>query len=91
MNRICLMVAAIGIAALSLTAPAQAGTSDVELVLPVSESAQSSGARSPRKRCMSLHRRHPSITVPPPAPVFYGGLIYGPPAFRYHYRQHRNR
>ena len=91
MNRVWLTMAAIGIVALSLTAPAQAGTSDVVAGAAGFGIGAMVGSALAPQAVYVAPPPPPVYYVPPPAPVFYGGFIYGPPAYRYHYRQHRNR
>ena len=91
MNRICLAMAAVGIAALSLTAPAEAGTSDVVAAAAGLGIGAIVGSALAPQAVYVAPPPPPVYYVPPPAPVFYGGFIYGPPAYRYHYRQHRGR
>ena len=82
MKKVTLTMTTIGIAALSFTVPAQAGSSDVVAGLAgYGIGAILGGALAPQA----------VYVAPPPPPVYYGAVIYGGPAYRYRYHKHRHR
>jgi hypothetical protein len=79
--RITVATVTMGIAALSLTAPAYAGTSDVGAgLVGFGIGAIIGSALTPQA----------VYVAPPPPPVYYGAVIYGPP-YRYGYHRYRHR
>ena len=91
MKKVTLTMTTIGIAALSFTVPAQAGSSDVAAGLAgFGIGAILGGALAPQAVYVAPPPP-PVYYVPPPPPVYYGAVIYGGPAFRYRYHRHRHR
>ena len=85
--RIIVTTAAIGIAALSLTAPAHAGNGSAvgAGLVGFGVGAILGSALTPQ----TVYVAPPSVYyVPPPPPVYYGAVVYGPP---YHYGHYRYR
>ena len=85
--RITVTTAAIGIAALSLTAPAHAGNGSAvgAGLVGFGVGAVLGSALTPQ----TVYVAPPSVYyVPPPPPVYYGAVVYGPP---YHYGHYRYR
>jgi hypothetical protein len=85
--RITVTTAAIGIAALSLTAPAHAGNGSAvgAGLVGFGVGAILGSALTPQ----TVYVAPPSVYyVPPPPPVYYGAVVYGPP---YHYGHYRYR
>jgi hypothetical protein len=90
--RITVATAAIGIAALSLIAPAHAGSSDVGAgLLGFGLGAILGSALTPQAVYVAPPPPPPPVYyVPPPPPVYYGAVIYGSP-YRYGYYRYRHR
>jgi hypothetical protein len=88
--RISVMTAAIGIAALSLTAPAHAGNGSAvgAGLLGFGIGAIVGSAVTPP--AVYVAPPPPVYYVPPPPPVYYGAVVYGPP-YRYGYYRYRHR
>ena len=87
--RITVTTAAIGIAALSLTAPAHAGNGSAvgAGLVGFGVGAILGSALTPQ----TVYVAPPSVYyVPPPPPVYYGAVVYGPP-YRYGHYRYRNR
>ena len=86
--RITVTTAAIGIAALSLTAPAHAGNGSAvgAGLLGFGIGAIVGSAVTPP--AVYVAPPPPVYYVPPPPPVYYGAVVYGPP---YHYGHYRYR
>ena len=82
--------AAIGIAALSLTAPAHAGNGSAvgAGLLGFGIGAIVGSAVTPP--AVYVAPPPPVYYVPPPPPVYYGAVVYGPP-YRYGYYRYRHR
>jgi hypothetical protein len=88
--RITVTTAAIGIAALSLTPPAHAGSSAVGAgLVGFGIGAILGSALTPQE--VYVAPPPPVYYVPPPPPVYYGSVVYGPPPYRYGYYEHRHR
>ena len=87
--RVTVTTAAIGIAALSLTAPAHAGNGSAvgAGLLGFGVGAILGGALAPQAVYVAPP---PVYYVPPPPPVYYGTVVYGPP-YRYGYYRYRHR
>jgi hypothetical protein len=88
---ITVTTAAIGIAALSLTAPAHAGNGSAvgAGLLGFGIGAIVGSAVTPP----AVHVAPPPppvYYVPPPPPAYYGAVVYGPP-YRYGYYRYRHR
>ena len=87
--RITVTTAAIGIAALSLTAPAHAGNGSAvgAGLVGFGVGAILGSALTPQ----TVYVAPPSVYyVPPPPPVYYGAVVYGPP-YRYGNDRYRRR
>ena len=86
--RITVTTAAIGIAALSLTAPAHAGNGSAlgAGLVGFGVGAILGSALAPQT--VYVAPPPPVYYVPPPPPVYYGAVVYGPP---YHYGHYRYR
>jgi hypothetical protein len=88
--RITIITAAVGIAALSLTAPAHAGNgSAVGAGIVGFGVGAILGSALPPQAVYVAPPPPPVYYVPPP-PVYYGAVVYGPP-YRYGYYRHRHR
>src|SRR6476660_6076127 len=88
--RITVATVTMGIAALSLTAPAYAGTSDVGAgLVGFGIGAIIGGALTPQAVYVAPPPP-PVYYVPPPPPVYYGAVVYGPP-YRYGHYRYRSR
>lgn len=82
---------AIGIAALSLTAPAHAGNGSAvgAGLLGFGIGAIVGSAVTPPAVYVAPPPP-PVYYMPPPPPVYYGAVVYGPP-YRYGYHRYRHR
>jgi hypothetical protein len=91
MHRATITTAAIGIVALSLTAPAQAGNGSAvgAGLLGFGVGAILGSALAPQ--AVYIAPPPPPVYYMPPPPVYYGAVIYGSPAYRYHHHRHRHR
>ena len=89
---ITVTTAAIGIAALSLTAPAHAGNGSAvgAGLLGFGIGAIVGSAVTPQAVYVAPPPPPPVYYVPPPPPVYYGTVVYGPP-YRYGYYRYRHR
>ena len=89
--RITVTTAAIGIAALSLTAPAHAGNGSAvgAGLLGFGIGAILGSALTPQTVYVAPPPP-PVYYVPPPPPVYYGAVVYGPP-YRYGHYRYRHR
>jgi hypothetical protein len=87
---ITVTTAAIGITALSLTAPAHAGNGSAvgAGLLGFGIGAIVGSAVTPP--AVYVAPPPPVYYVPPPPPVYYGAVVYGPP-YRYGYYRYRHR
>jgi hypothetical protein len=88
--RITVATVTMGIAALSLTAPAYAGTSDVGAGLVGFGIGAIIGSALTPQAVYVAPPQPPDYYVQPPPPVYYGAVIYGPP-YRYGYHRYRHR
>jgi hypothetical protein len=88
--RIPVATAAIGIAALSLTAPAHAGNGSAvgAGLVGFGVGAILGSALTPQTVYVAPPPP-PVYYVPPPPPVYYGPVVYGPP-YRYGYYNYRH-
>ena len=88
--RITVTTAAIGIAALSLTAPAHAGNGSAlgAGLVGFGVGAILGSALAPQT--VYVAPPPPVYYVPPPPPVYYGAVVYGPP-YRYGHYRYRHR
>ncbi len=80
----------MGIAALSLTAPAYAGTSDVGAGLVGFGIGAIIGSALTPQAVYVAPPPPPVYYVPPPPPVYYGPTVYVAPPYRYGYYRHRH-
>jgi hypothetical protein len=88
--RVTVTTAAIGIVALSLAAPADAGSSDVGAgLVGFGIGAILGSAFTPQ--AVYVAPPPPVYYVPPPPPVYYGPAVYVSPVYRYSYRRHHHR
>jgi len=89
--RITVTTAAIGIAALSLTAPAHAGNGSAlgAGLVGFGVGAILGSALTPQTVYVAPPPP-PVYYVPPPPPVYYGAVVYGPP-YRYDHYRYRHR
>ena len=89
--RVTVTTAAIGIAALSLVAPAHAGNGSAvgAGLLGFGVGAIVGSALTPQAVYVAPPPP-PVYYVPPPPPVYYGAVVYGPP-YRYGYYNYRHR
>ena len=89
--RIAVTTATVGIAALSLTVPAQAGNGSAvgAGLVGFGVGAILGSALAPQTVYVAPPPP-PVYYVPPPPPVYYGTMVYGPP-YRYGYYRYRHR
>jgi hypothetical protein len=89
--RITVATATVGIAALSLTVPAQAGNGSAvgAGLVGFGVGAILGSALAPQTVYVAPPPP-PVYYVPPPPPVYYGTVVYGPP-YRYGYYRYRHR
>jgi hypothetical protein len=89
--RVTVTTAAIGIAALLLTAPAHAGNGSAvgAGLLGFGVGAIVGSALTPQAVYVAPPPP-PVYYVPPPPPVYFGAVVYGPP-YRYGYYNYRHR
>ena len=89
--RIAVATATVGIAALSLTVPAQAGNGSAvgAGLVGFGVGAILGSALAPQTVYVAPPPP-PVYYVPPPPPVYYGTMVYGPP-YRYGYYRYRHR
>lgn len=89
--RIAVATATVGIAALSLTVPAQAGNGSAvgAGLVGFGVGAILGSALAPQTVYVAPPPP-PVYYVPPPPPVYYGTVVYGPP-YRYGYYRYRRR
>jgi hypothetical protein len=94
MYRVCISGGAIGLAALALSAPANAGGSDVGAgLLGFGIGAVVGSALAPQQVYVAppppaYYAPPPPVYVAPPPPVYVGPVFYGRPPHRHH-RHHR--
>jgi len=87
--RITATTAAIGVAALSLTAPAHAGNGSAvgAGLIGFGVGAILGSALTPQTVYVAPPPPPPVYYAPPPPPVYYGTVVYGPPyGYRYRHR-----
>jgi len=89
--RIAVATATVGIAALSLTVPAQAGNGSAvgAGLVGFGVGAILGSALAPQTVYVAPPPP-PVYYAPPPPPVYYGTVVYGPP-YRYGYYRYRHR
>jgi hypothetical protein len=89
--RIAVATATVGIVALSLTVPAQAGNGSAvgAGLVGFGVGAILGSALAPQTVYVAPPPP-PVYYVPPPPPVYYGTVVYGPP-YRYGYYRYRHR
>ena len=89
--RITVATATVGIVALSLTVPAQAGNGSAvgAGLVGFGVGAILGSALAPQTVYVAPPPP-PVYYVPPPPPVYYGTVVYGPP-YRYSYYRYRHR
>jgi hypothetical protein len=89
--RIAVATATVGIAALSLTVPPQAGNGSAvgAGLVGFGVGAILGSALAPQTVYVAPPPP-PVYYVPPPPPVYYGTVVYGPP-YRYGYYRYRHR
>ncbi len=89
--RIAVATATVGIAALSLTVPAQAGNGSAvgAGLVGFGVGAILGSALAPQTVYVAPPPP-PVYYVPPPPPVYYGTVVYGPP-YQYGYYRYRHR
>jgi hypothetical protein len=90
--RITVMTATMGVAALSLTAPAHAGNGSAvgAGLVGFGVGAILGSALTPQAVYVAPPPPPPVYYAPPPPPVYYGTVVYGPP-YRYGYYKYRHR
>jgi len=91
MHRATITTAAIGIVALSLTAPAQAGNGSAVGAGLLGFGVGAILGRALAPQAVYIAPPPPPVYYMPPPPVYYGAVIYGSPAYRYHHHRHRHR
>lgn len=94
--KVTVTTAAVGIAALSFTAPAHAGNGSAvgAGVVGFGIGAVLGSALTPREVYVGppppvYYAPPPPVYYAPPPPVYYGPVLYGPPPYRHAYRKHR--
>ena len=82
--RVTVTTAAVGLAALSLTAPAHAGNRSAvgAGIVGFGIGAVLGSALTPREVYVAPPPPPVYYVPPPPPPVYYGPVIYGPPPYR---------
>ena len=88
--RIAVATATVGIAALSLTVPAQAGNGSAVGAGLVGFGVGAILGSALAPQTVYVAPPPPVYYVPPPPPVYYGTVVYGPP-YRYGYYRYRHR